>query len=61
MGLFGNKKELQFRTCDPRVNHGKPRGERRGTFFIEKNGGGDGVQRGTVNKESIGGNWEFKV
>ena len=58
MCLLMSSKELQFRIC----NYGKPHAslvkQRTGHSFLEEKGKLGGA---VLNKQSIGGNWEFKV
>ena len=57
MDLLRHSKELQFRTCKSTEKIGKSKNRRRGGLFYR----GEGIGWGYINKESIGGNWEFEV
>lgn len=58
MGLFGNSKELLFRTDALMVTQASPENKGEEGSFIEER---REFREAVVNKKSTGGNWEFEV
>lgn len=57
-GFIWEQHSIAMGTYSLMANHAKPREQRTGTFVYR----GKGEFRGAViNKESIGGSWEFEV
>ena len=54
MGLFGNNKDLQFRTCNLWWSTGKSREQKRGTFFYREEGVGRGYYKPRVHWRKLG-------